>query len=103
MGGGISSCSGNGDVKWGQMKLIYGDMNNSYGWSMSYFLPKKEFLETKPAKRNQRKLWKAILKTPGNVKCGNLLEIGLEYPSKINEKTKHCHFLQRKTVKLEDF
>ena len=39
MRGGPSSCMGNRYVKRGERKLVYEEMNNLFGWSMSQYLP----------------------------------------------------------------
>ena len=45
MRGGPSSCMGNRYVKRGDRKMVYEDMNNLYGWSMSQYLPTGDFRE----------------------------------------------------------
>ena len=43
MRGGPSNCMGNCHVKRGEIKILYEDMNNPYGWSMSQYLPTRDF------------------------------------------------------------
>ena len=45
MRGGPSSCMGIRYVKRGERKIVYGDVNNLYGWSMSQCLPTGDFRE----------------------------------------------------------
>ena len=47
MKGGPSSCMGNRNVKRGERKIVYEDMNHLYGWSMSQNLPTGDFHEIK--------------------------------------------------------
>ena len=47
MRGGPSSCMGSRYVKRGERKIVYEDMNNLYGWSMSQYLPTGDFREIK--------------------------------------------------------
>ena len=60
MRGGPSSCMGNRYVKRGETKIVYEDMNNLYGWSMSKYLPTGDFREVKVTRSNL----KTILRTP---------------------------------------
>ena len=100
MRGGPSACMGNHHVKRGEIKIVYEDLNNLYGWSMSQYLPTGDFHEIKVTKSNL----KTILRTLDNDDNGFLIECDLEYPNNIHEKTKHFPFLpEKKTVKLEDF
>ena len=100
MRGGPSSCMGNRYVKRGERKLVYEDMNNLYGWSMSQYLPTGDFREIKVTRRNL----KTILRTPDNNEHGFLIECDLEYPNSIHKKTKYFPFLpEKKTIKVEDF
>ena len=100
MRGGPSACMGNRYVKRGERKIVYEDMNNLYGWSMSQYLPTGDFQEIKVTKSNL----KTILRTPDNNEHGFLIECDLEYPSSLHKKTKHFSFLpEKKTVKVEDF
>ena len=87
-------------VKRGERKIVYEDMNNLYGWSMSQYLPTGDFHEIKVTKGNL----KTILRTPDNIEHGFLIECDLEYPSSIHKKTNYFPFLpEKKTLKVEDF
>ena len=100
MRGGPSACMGNRHVKRGERKIVYEDLNNLYGWSMSQYLPTGDFHEIKVTRSNL----KTILRTPDNDEHGFLIECDLEYPSNVHEKTKYFPFLpEQKTVKIEDF
>ena len=100
MRGGPSACMGSRYVKRGERKILYEDLNNLYGWSMSQYLPTGDFREIKVTRSNK----KTILRTPDNDDHGFLIEFDLEYPNNIHEKTKHFPFSpEKKTVKVEDF
>ena len=100
MRGGPSACMGNRYVKRGERKILYEDLNNLYGWSMSQYLPTGNFREIKVTKS----CLKSILRTPDNDEHGFLLDCDLEYPSSIREKTKHFPLLpEKETIKVEDF
>ena len=100
MRGGPSACMGNRYVKRGERKIVYEDLNNLYGWSMSQYLPTEEFREIKVTRSNI----KTILRTPDNDEHGFLIECDLEYPNSIHKKTKHFPFLpEKETIKVEDF
>ena len=100
MRGGPSSCMGNRYVKRGERKIVYEDMNNLYGWSMSQYLPTGDFYEIEVT----RSTLKTILRTPDNDEHGFLIECDLEYPSSIHEKTKYFPSLpHKKTIKVDDF
>ena len=100
MRGGPSACMGSRYVKRGERKILYEDLNNLYGWSMSQYLPIGDFHEIKVT----RSCLKTILRTPDNDEHGFLKECDLEYPNNLHEKTKYFPFLpETKTVKLEDF
>ena len=99
MRGGPSACMGCRYVKRGERKIVYEDLNNLYGWSMSQYLPTGDFREIKVT----RSSLKTILRTPDNDEHGFLIECDLEYPNSIHKK-KHFPFLpEKKTVKVEDF
>ena len=83
MRGGPSACMGNRYVKRGERKIVYEDMTNLFGWSMSQYLPIGDLRETKV----RRSSLKTILRTPDNDEHGFLIECDLEYPSSIHEKT----------------
>ena len=95
MRGGPSACMGNRYVKRGERKILYEDMTNLYGWSMSQYLPTGDFREIKVT----RSRLKSILRTPENDEHGFLIECDLEYPSSIHEKTKLFPFLPEKKNK----
>ena len=100
MRGGPSACMGNRYVKKGERKIIYEDLNNLYGWSMSQYLPTGDFREIQVT----RSSLKTILRTPDNDEHGFLIECDLEYPNNIHKKTMHFPLLpEKKTVKVEDF
>ena len=100
MRGGPSACMGNRYVKRGERKIVYEDMTNLYGRSMSQYLPTGDFREIKVT----RSCLKTILRTPDTYEHGFLIECDLEYPSSIHEKTKHFPFLpEKKIIKVEDF
>ena len=99
MKGRTSSCMGNRYVRRGVRKIVYEDMNNLYGWSMSQYLPAGSFCEVKIT----RSTLKTNLRTPNNDEHGFLIERDLEYPSSIHEKAKYSAFLSdKKTTKVED-
>ena len=50
MRGWPSSCMGNRNIKRGERKIVYEDMNNLYGCSMSQYLPTGDFREVKVTK-----------------------------------------------------
>ena len=98
--GGPSACMGSRYVKKGERKIVYEDVNNLYGWSMSQYLPTGDFREFKVT----RSSLKTIFRTPDNDEHGFLIECDLEYPNSIHEKTKYFPFLlEKKTIKVEDF
>ena len=84
MRGRPSSCMGNRYVKRGDRKIVYEDMNNLYGWSMSQYLPTEDFQEIEVT----RSRFKTILRTPDNDEHIFLIECDLEYPSSIHKKNK---------------
>ena len=92
MRGGPSACMGSRYVKRGKRKIIYEDLNNFYGWSMSQYLPTGDFREIKVTGSNL----KSILRTPDNHEHGFLIESDLEYPSSIHGKTRQFPFLPEK-------
>ena len=100
MRGGPSACMGNRYVKRGKSKILFEDLNNLYGWSMSQYLPTGGFHEIKVT----RSSLKTILRVPDNYEHGFLIECDLEYPNSIHEKTKYFPLLlEKETVKVEDF
>ena len=84
MRGGPSYCMGSRHVKRGDRRLVYEDMNNLYGWSMSQYLPTGDFPEIKVTRSSV----KTILRTQDIDEHGFLIECDLEYPNSIHEKTK---------------
>ena len=93
MRGGPSSCMCSRYVKRGERKIVYEDMNNLYGWSMSQYLPTGDFREIKVTRCNL----KTISRTPDNNEHGFLIECDLEYPSSIHKKKHNIfHFYLRK-------
>ena len=62
MRGGPSACMGNRYVKGGENKILYEDLNNLYGWSMSQYLPTGDFHEIKVTRSSV----KSFLRTPDN-------------------------------------
>ena len=97
----MRACMGGCYIKKGERKIVYEDMNNLYGWSMSQYLPTGDFHENKVTRSNI----KSILRTSDNDEHGFLTECDLEYPNSIHEKkTKYFPFLpEKKIVKVEDF
>ena len=89
---GPSACMGNRYAKRGERKIVYEDMTNLYGWSMSQYLPTGDFREIKVTKSSS----KTILRTPDKVEHGVLIECDLEYPSSIQKKTNNFPFLPEK-------
>ena len=93
---GPSACMGNRYMKRGERKIVYEDMTNFYGWSMSQYLPTGDFREIKVT----RSTLKTVLRTPDNDEHSVSIECDLEYPNSIHKKTKHFPFLpERKTIK----
>ena len=92
MRGGPSACMGNRYVKRGERKIVYEDLNNLYGWSMSQYLPTGDFREIKVTRSNI----KTILRTPDKYEHGFLIESDSEYPNSIHEKPKHFQLLPEK-------
>ena len=100
MRGGPSSCMGNRYVKRGERKIVYEDMNNLYGWSMSQYLPTGDFREIEVTRSSVKR----TLRTPDNDDHVFLIECDLEHPSSIHKKPKYFPFLpDKKTPKVEDF
>ena len=63
---------------------MYLDANNLYGHSMSSYLPYANFKWEEYSER----LMEEILKTPSNSPIGYVLEVDLEYPPEVKERTK---------------
>ena len=70
-------------------KIVYEDMNNLYGWSMSQYLPTGDFCEIKVTRSSV----KTNLRTPENDEHGFLIECDLENPSSIHKKAKKISIL----------
>ena len=66
MRGGPSACMDKRYVKSGERKIVYEDMTNLYGWSLSQFLPTGDFREIKVTRSSV----KTILGTPDNDEHG---------------------------------
>ena len=81
MRGGPSACIGNRYVKGGVRKIVYEDMTNLYGRSMSQYLLNGVFREIKVT----RSSLKTYLRTADNDEHGFLMDCDLEYPSSIHE------------------
>ena len=100
MRGGPSACMGNRYVKRGERKIVFEDMTNLYGWSMSQYEQTGDFRE----KKVTRSSLKTILRTPDHNEHCFLRKFDLEYPSSIHEKTKYFPYLpEKKTVSVKDF
>ena len=85
--GGISSVMGDRYIKSDEdNKIIYVDANNLYGYSMSEPLPYDEIKFDNSVKLED------ILNTPDDSDIGYLIEVDLNYPDNIKEKTKHLPF-----------
>ena len=98
--GGISGVMGDRYVKSDENKnILYVDANNLYGFSMSQPLPYDNIkFET------QNLCLEEILNTPDENVIGYFLEVDLEYPYNIRQKTKHFPFAPgNKTVSKNDF
>ena len=91
--GGISSAMGDRYVKSDEnKKIIYVDATNLYGHSMSQLLP---YDEIEMWHGDPNKYWRwldIILNTPDDADIGYFLEVDLNYPDDIKEKTKHFPF-----------
>ena len=74
MRGGPSSCMGNRYAKRGERKLVYEDLTNLYGWSMSQIIPVGDFGEIKVRRRSL----KTFLRIPDNDEHGLLIECDLK-------------------------
>ena len=100
MRGGPRLCMGNRCVKKGERKLVYEDMDQLYGWSVSRYLPTGDFYEVKVTRISL----KTISRTPDDDEHGFFKGCDLEYPSSIHEKTNNFPFFpDKKTIKVEDF
>ena len=98
--GGVSGVMGNRYVKSDKDKnIIYVDANNLYGFAMSQTLPYNDIkFETENICLDE------ILNTPDDNDIGYFLEVDLEYPYSIRQKTKHFPFApENKTISKNDF
>ena len=87
---------GNRYVKRGKRKIVYEDMKNLYGRSMSQYLPTGDFREIKVTRSSV----KTILSTPDNDEHGFLKECDLQYPSIYMKKRNIFHFCRiRRQIK----
>ena len=85
--GGISSVMGDRYIKSDEnKKILYVDANNLYGHSMSQPLPYDEIKFDKNIKLEE------ILNTPDDNDIGYFIEVDLNYPDNIKEKTKNFPF-----------
>ena len=98
--GGISGVMGDRYVKSDKnTNILYGDANNLYGCGMSQPLPYNDNkFETESVCLEE------LLNTPDDNDIGYFLEVDLEYPYDIGQKTKHFPFApENKTVSKHDF
>ena len=98
--GGVSGVMGDRYVKSSKNKnIVYLDANNLYGFSMSQPLPYDNIkFET------ENVCLEEILNTPDDNDIGYFLEVDLEYPYNIRQKTKYFPFCpENKTVSKNDF
>ena len=85
--GGISSIMGDRYIKSDDnIKILYIDANNLYGHSMSQYLPYDEI------KFDNNISLEDILNTPDDSDIGYFIEVDLQYPDNIKEKTKNFPF-----------
>ena len=98
--GGISGIMGDRFVKSDKNeKILYGDANKFYGLAMSQYLP---YDEIKFERENV--CLEEILNTPDDNDKGYFLEVDLEYPHNIRQKTKHFPFApENKSISKDDF
>ena len=94
--GGLSSRMCKRHVKRGGRKKVYGDMRNIYGWSMLQYLTTGDLHESDFTKRNERNLYKTVLRTPDIKKYGCFIGTDLEKPANIHQKSQHLAFLPDK-------
>ena len=98
--GGISGVMGDRYIKSDEnTNVIYFDATNLYGFGMSQSLPYNEInFET------ENICLEEILNTPDDNDKGYFLEVDLEYPHNIRQKTKHFPFCpENETVSKNDF
>ena len=86
--GGISGVMGDRYVKSDKNKnILYVDCTNLYGQSMSQSLP---YDDIKLEKENV--CFEEIINTPDDLDIGYFLEVDIEYPHNIRDKTRHFPF-----------
>ena len=98
--GGISGVMGDRYIKSDKnKKIFYVDCTNLYGHSMSQSLPYDDIkFET------ENVCLEEILNTPDDNDKGYFLEVNLEYPHNIGQKTKHFPFTPgNKSISKDDF
>ena len=98
--GGISGVMGDRYVKSDKNKnIIYFDATNLYGFAMSKPLPYDDIkFET------ENVCLEEILNTPDDSDIGYFLEVDLEYPHNIRQKTKHFPFApENKSISKDNF
>ena len=89
--GGISSVMGDRYAKSDEnIKILYKDANNLYGWTMSEYLPYDEIKFDNNVKLED------ILNTPDDSDIRCFLEVDLTYPDIKIQKTKHFPFAAEK-------
>ena len=82
----------------GKKKIFYIDANNFYDHSMSQMLPYDEI------KFDRNVALEDILNTPNDSGFGYFLEVDLDYPDNIKEKTKNLPFAPvNKKTDTDDF
>ena len=98
--GGISGVMGDRYIKSDEnTNIIYVDANNLYGFAMSQALPYDNIkFETENICLDE------ILNTPDDNDIGYFLEVDIEYPHSIRQKTKHFPFCpENKLISKNDF
>ena len=98
--GGISGVMGDRYVKSDEnTNIVYGDANNLYGFGMSQPLPYDDIkFET------ENVCLEEILNTPDDNDIGYFLEVELEYPYNIRQRTKYFPFCpENKSISKDDF
>ena len=98
--GGVSGVMGDRYVKSVKNKnIIYFDATNFYGFGMSQALPYDNIkFETENVRLEE------ILNTPDDSDIGYFLEIDLEYPHNIRQKTRYFPFAsENKSISKDDF
>ena len=98
--GGVSGVMGDRYVKSDKNKnIIYFDATNLYGFAMSKPLPYDDIkFET------EKVCLEEILNTPDDSDIGYFLEVDLEYPHNIRQKTKYFPFApENKSISKDDF